>query len=234
MPAKKTSRSTTSRNRKTSSLRPRSATYMNSMQSEDVSTDQAPQKSRLSPLILAIPFIIAILVLILWKNKSWLVAATVNGQPIWRWNLEQRFVARYGTQTLDEMINEQILKSEAAKQGVKVTDTDVNNKITQIEKTLQGKITLKDALAQQGMTMDEFRNQVELQVLIEKLTANKVTVSDKEIADYIAANKDTMVATESAALQQEARTAILEQKRNQTFQSYFANLKKNAKIAKYL
>lgn len=189
---------------------------------------------KISPVLYLIPIILAIFALVIWKNKGWIVAATVNGQPVWRWNLEQRFVSRYGTQTLDEMVNEQILKNEAAKQGIVVSDADVSVKISEIEKTLKGKITLKEALLQQGMTMDDFRRQVQIQVLIEKLTARKVTVSDKEIADYISQNKDSLTATDEAGMNVEAKNAILQTKKSQEFQKLFADLKKNAKVTKYL
>lgn len=188
----------------------------------------------ISPVIFLLPIIIAVLALIVWKNKGWIVAATVNNQPIWRWDLEGRLVSRYGTQTLDEMVNEQILKSEAAKQGITVTDADVNSKISEIEKSLNGKISLQDALAQQGMTMADLRQQAEIQVYIDKLTASKVTVSDKDVTDYIANNKDSLTATDEAGMRQEAKQAILTSKRNQTFQQIFANSKKSAKVTKFL
>lgn len=185
-------------------------------------------------LIYLIPVILAVFVLVIWKNKGWIVAATVNNTPVWRWEVEQRFVSRYGTQTLDEMVNEQILKNEATKQGIVVTDSDITAKISEIEKTLKGKITLKDALAQQGMTMEDFRRQVEIQIKVEKLTDKKVNVSEKEIADYISVNKESLTATDEAGINAEAKNAILQTKKNQEFQKLFAELKKNAKVAKYL
>lgn len=185
-------------------------------------------------ILLVVPLIIALLFLLIWKNKGWFVAATVNNQPIWRWDLEQRFVSRFGTQTLDEMVNEQILKNEAGKQGINVSEQEINNKVSEIEKTLTGKVTLKEALTQQGMTLDDFRRQVQIQILIEKLTANKVTVSDKEITDYVDKNKDSLTATDDAGMRDEAKTAILQGKRNETFQKLFENLKKSAKVTKFL
>ena len=191
-------------------------------------------RRQMPKILLVIPLIIALLFLLVWKNKGWFVAATVNNQPIWRWELEQRFVSRFGTQTLDEMVNEQILKNEAAKQGITVSDPEINIKISEIEKTLNGKVTLKEALSQQGMTIDDFRRQVQIQILIEKLTAGSVNVSDKEIADYVDKNKDSLTATDESGIKAEAKTAILQGKRNETFQTLFENLKKSAKVTKFL
>lgn len=234
MATKKTTRrnSSTKPNRKTSlvgSVKKYDST-IESLVPESSSTPAKPMPK----ILFAIPIIIALLALLLWRNKGLILVATVNNQPVWRWDLEQRFVSRFGTQTLEEMVNEQILKNEASKQGITVTEADLNNKTSEIEKTLEGKVTLKDALKQQGMTMEDFNRQLEVQIMIEKLTAKKVTVTDKDISDFIEQNKENMMAKDEAGMKAEAKAAVLQSKQDQEFQKIFADLKKNAKVTKYL
>lgn len=185
-------------------------------------------------LLWLLPLVLIILAAIVWKNKGLLVAATVNNQPLWRLSLEQRLDQRYGSQMLDEMINEQILKGEAAKKGVTVSDKEVNDKIAEIEKSLAGRITLADALSQQGMTMADFKNQVEIQLMIDKMTASSAGATDQEISDYIAKNKEMLTASDEAGLKAQARTAIIQNKKNQAFQKLFQDLKKSAKVVKFI
>ncbi len=183
----------------------------------------------------AIFIVILILVaLVVWRNKNWVVVADVNGQPITRWQLDNQLVSSYGTQTLDEMVNETLVRQAAAKKGITISSADVDAKVADIEKSLNGQISLTDALAQQGMTMQQFRGQVEIQLILEKMTADQTKVTDAEIADYITANKSTMTATDTAELTTEATTALQSQKRSDAIQKLLSSLQSQAKISKYL
>lgn len=191
------------------------------------------------PVRPSILYIIVILILVLgmflWKNKALIVVATVDNRPIWRWDLDNKLInSPTGKQVYDDMINRQIVSNEAAKKGITVSDAEVNTKTSEIEKTLPPGVKLSDALAQRGMTMLDFRSQVRLQLVIEKLTAGSTSVTDEEITAYIEKNKESMTATTDAGLKNEAKQILSSDKLNQTFQKLFADLKKNAKVQKFL
>lgn len=190
-----------------------------------------PVVSRKRLVIIALGLLAA---LFIWLNKSWLIAGWVNGQPTFRFQLEDRMVKRYASTTLDEMISEQIVRQEAAKRGIKVTSQEVSGKIAEIEKSLSGKVSLSEALTQQGMTMADFQNQVELQIMVEKLTVDQTKVTDQEVADYITNNKATLVATQEADMKLEATKALVSQKTSTAFQKLFSDLKAQAKVVRYL
>lgn len=174
------------------------------------------------------------LALLLWKNKTLFIVATVNGQPIPRWELENRMVTRYGSQTLDEVINEVLIRQAGQKKDATATAKEIDDKIAEIEKSLDGKITLTDALAQQGMTMAEFRGQVELQLILDKLSADSVVVTDQEVADYIASNSASLNSSDPASQSAEARSILTSQKKNAAYRQLFNDLKNQAKISKFL
>lgn len=178
--------------------------------------------------------IILLLAGLLWKNKSLVVAATVNGQPVPRWELENRLVSRYGNQTLDEVVNEVLIRQAGQKGGVDVAPKEVDGKISEVEKTLDGKISLSEALTQQGMTMADFRAQVELQLILDKLSASSVTVTDRDVADYIASNSGLLTSTDPASQSAEAKSILLSQKKNAAYRQIFGNLKSQAKVTKFL
>ncbi len=191
------------------------------------------QKYR-SPKYLVALAVIILLALVLWKNKSLLVVATVNGKPVPRWELEGRMVSRYGTQTLDEVINEELIRQAGNQKGITVSQAEITAKISEVEGTLQGKISLSDALAQQGMTIDEFHHQVELQLILDKLTASSIVVTDKEVAAFIASNSASLVSTDPASQSAEARKLLISQKKNSAYRQMFTDLKAQAKISKFL
>lgn len=198
---------------------------------EEVSVE--PEK-KVGSKYFVLGLVVLVLAVFLWKNKSWVVAATVNNRPVWRWDLESRMISRFGGQTIDELVSESLIRQTAAKDKVIISKIEIDNKVSEIEKSLAGKITIKDALAQQGMTIDDFRRQVELQLMLEKLTASSVVVSDKEITDYLDKNRATLTATDEAGMKEEARKILLAGKQGTALRDYFTNLRSQAKILKFL
>ena len=174
--------------------------------------------------------IIAGLVLLVMYKKSWFVAATVNGSPVSNLELQMRLNKQFRTQTLTQMINEKIILSEAAKNNATASEAEVNKKIAEIETSVGGAQSLDTMIAQQGQTRESIRQQIKLQLSIEKLYANTATVSAEEVTAFLEQNKDQLRATDSAGQQKEAYDAIKNQKLTQTFSQKFQELKTKAKI----
>lgn len=174
--------------------------------------------------------IIAGLVLLVMYKKSWFVAATVNGSPVSNLELQMRLNKQFRTQTLTQMINEKIILSEAAKNNATASEAEVNKKILSIETSVGGAQSLDAMIAQQGQTRESIRQQIKLQLSIEKLYANTATVSAEEVTAFLEQNKDQLRATDSAGQQKEAYDAIKNQKLTQTFSQKFQELKQKAKI----
>lgn len=184
------------------------------------------------PLVVLIA--LAVLALLLVLNKGLILVATVNNQPVWRWDLEKRLSGQYGSQMLDELTSEALIYQAAAKKGITVKSSEVDAKLTEKEKTLNGKMTLSDALAAQGTTVEEYRRWLGLEMLLEKLVADQVSVSDQDVSDYIDKNKGLLTATDEGTMKDEARQAVLSDKQNTAIRQYFTNLKSQAKISKFL
>ena len=176
---------------------------------------------------------VLVLAFLLYQNKNIFVVATVNGRPVWRWELDSRLTQQYGSSTLDELTSEDIIRQEAANRGITATPDEINQKISDIEKSLSGRMTLTDALSAQGMTMEDLRRQLELQVLMEKMI-NTVVVTNQEVADYVASNSATLTATDSAGKIAQARSTLENSRKSQAMQQLFSELKQKAKIEKYL
>lgn len=173
--------------------------------------------------------IIGLLLLAVYK-KSWIVAATVNGRPIFNLELQQRLNEAYRSQTLNQMVNEKLILDEAQKKGVVVTEEELNNKISELEKNLGGAGVFNSLLSQQGQTRDSVKKQLRLQLLIEKLYIGEATVSAQEVNDYLAQNKDTLKASDSAGQTKEAEDSLKQQKLTQIFGQKFQALKQQANI----
>lgn len=173
--------------------------------------------------------ILGILLLAVYK-KSWFVAALVNGAPITNIELQTQLNKQFRTQTLNQLVNEKLILSEASKNGSIPTDVEIDQKISELEKSVGGKEIFDNLLSQQGQTRASIRNQIRIQLAITKLYEKEATVSAEEVAKFLEENRQSLQATESAAQEKEAFDAIKQQKLSQIFNQKFTELRQNAKI----
>lgn len=177
--------------------------------------------------------LIVLLVGFFLVKKGYVVAAVVNGMPIFRWQLSQNLMSRFGAQTLESMITERLIADAAQKDGIVLSQSDVDAKIATITATLGADVNLDELLAYQGMTKADFEQQVRLQLTVEKVLSRDVAITEEEIDTFIKNNKDTMVSTDAAAMRTEAREALMSQKTSEKMQPWLMDLRENAKITKF-
>ncbi|MEK7565641.1 MAG: hypothetical protein AAB506_01180 [Patescibacteria group bacterium] len=196
---------------------------------------EIPKVKKLNYPLLVLGLVIVVLVVLLgWKNKGLFIVAMVNGRPITRLELESRMVDRYGQSSLEELVNERIVRDAAAKKGVKVIAPEIDVKEQEIRKRLGDQVNLEQALAQQKITLADFRKQMELQVVVEKLVADQIIITDAEVAEYISKNKIVLTATDEAQMKEETRSILFQQKVNEAFGKLFSDLKSQTPVLKFL
>lgn len=183
---------------------------------------------------IALAVLVVGLAAILYTNKGLFLAAIVNGKPIYRWQLNQTLMSRFGSKTLDGMISEALINDEAKKAGVSVSQEEIDARTKSLVDSVGGGMSLDDLLAYQGMTRADFESQLRLQMLVEKLLGKDITVSDDEVTNYIATESATLTATDDAHMKEEAKQVILSQKINLKLQPWFADLKAKANIMRFL
>lgn len=186
------------------------------------------------PKILVVIVLILLVSAFILKNKGMLVAAVVNGQPIWRWDLNNVMTSRYGQQTLEGMISEKLISDEAKKTGATATQEEVAQKEADVVKGLGQNVSIDDLLKYQGVSRADFDSQIKLQLTVQKILGKDIQITDEDINNYIATNRATLVATEEGALKAEARQAMLDAKIGEKVQPWFTAIKANAKILKFL
>jgi parvulin-like peptidyl-prolyl isomerase len=135
--------------------------------------------------------------------------ATVNGEAITMAQLMQQLVILGGPQVVDRMVQERIVRQEARKQGVVLSEKEIQEKVNQNMNEFKARFgteaRFQEYLQRQRRTPETFRAVmrpgVELNLLQEKLrdklTAS-ATVSDKEIADFYESQKALYMEPEMA------------------------------------
>jgi hypothetical protein len=83
----------------------------------------------------------------------------------------------------------------------------------------------------QGLTRQDFLTQLKLRSLVEKLLADKIKVTDKEVAEYIEKNQETLPENlKEDEIKKGVGEQLKQQKLASSSQEWLANLTKNAKI----
>lgn len=200
---------------------------------EDIVPSAHAEPIRFSQKIIGGLIVLLLIVTVLLFKQGYIVAAIINGTPIFRFQLTGVLLNRYGKQVLDRMINETLVAEEARKAGINVSAAEVDAKTVEITGKFGG-VSLDDLLKYQGMTKEDFQKEIRLQMTIEKLLGKDIQITDNDIDNFIATNRAVLAATEAGALKDEARRTILSQKISEKFQTWFSELRQNARITHFI
>lgn len=110
--------------------------------------------------------------------------ASVNGASITKAQLYDRMVKDYGAGVLDQLITEKLIDLELKKAGGTVTDADVNAEIAKLKTRFGGDTGLNQALQSNGMTMDQLKDNVLMQLKLEKILGKDVKTDDATLQKY--------------------------------------------------
>lgn len=153
------------------------------------STVPTPSKKKYFVILLVLIIVIGLL----YYFKSFLIAAIVNGQPITRFALMGELDKRFGKKTLDTLVTKTLILQEAKKQNITVSKEELDKKVKEIEDSLtkQGQ-NLNQLLDSQGMTMEDLKEEVKIQLILEKIAGKDIKVTDQEVDKYIEDNKSML------------------------------------------
>lgn len=185
-------------------------------------------------------FILIILIgaVLLYTFKGFLIAATVNGQPISRLTIVSELEKQSGKQVLNSHVTKMLVLQEAKKKNITVSQDEIDNEIKKIEENLKKQNQkLDDVLTLQSLTRASLIEQIRLQKMVEKMVGKDIAIADKEVSDYIEKNKDVLGASADLSDEKKAKETkdrvkqqLLQQKLNEKIQALIESLQKNAKI----
>lgn len=141
-------------------------------------------------------------------------AAIVNGEVISKTSIDQQLQqlssqypqmfqgkdgeqrkAEFRQRLIDNAVSTVLIKQEAERQGITVSDSQIESQTAELKKGFPNEAAFQDALKKNGITLDELKQREKenllSQRLIEKLTA-KIDPSEKELNDYYQKNKSTV------------------------------------------
>jgi hypothetical protein len=180
-------------------------------------------------------FIILLIVGGFYFVKSNLYVASVNGELIDRFSLIKELEKQGGKKVLDTVILKTLINQEAKKRNTKVSPQEIDAELKKIEVNVSSQGSTLDALlAQQGMTKEDLMGEIRLQLLVTKMVGSNVSVSQKEIDNYLEGQKSQSASdlgsTTLGLDRVKAESALKQQKIQVKIQAFVADLKAKAKI----
>lgn len=165
------------------------------------------RKIRLKPQhLMAVLLVIVILgaALAVYFSQRDQVFATVNGEKISKNELFDAMYAQNGEAVLEDLIMRLLIKQEGRRLGLIVTNEEIEKIIT--ENFPGGEEELNSALQYYGLTMDAFREETALNLLLRKIAHSQIEIGEGDTEEYYEANKERF----SIPTEVEARHILVE------------------------
>lgn len=170
------------------------------------------------------------------KYKGLIIAGTVNGKAVTRWELEKAMNERYAQATFDDLASNLLLQQLAAQNGVSVTLSEVDAEVAATEERLGGAEALAATLERIGYTDKRFREEMSTQVMVRKLAEKLFTieVTDEEVASFYEENKTLFPDKTFDEVKADIVSNIEQQKLQEQFTTWFQEQRATAAVVSYL
>ena len=125
------------------------------------------------------------------KQTSSEVVARVNNENITKDELYEYLVKESGDSALNTLIANKIIELEAKKQNIKVTDDDIEAEIDKFAEQYGGRETFEQFLEFYGTPIDELKENIRINLTLEKLLEPSIEIKEDEIKTYFEENKES-------------------------------------------
>ena len=141
--------------------------------------------SIIAVLILAIGVFLS---LALPKDKA---VAKVDGEAISKDELYDVMVEQYGAATVEQLIADKIVATEAKKEKVTITDEELNEEVDKLKESYGGEDVFNQMLESNNTTVDVLKEDLKNYLTIRKLLEPQIKITDEELQTYFEENKDS-------------------------------------------
>lgn len=221
--------------KKTSTRKSNAATKKNQLASSFELIAQAQKFVNENKILTGIGAVVLTIVLLLaFPFRFLIVPAIVNGQPIFSWQYVSTLHKNSGQQVLNQIISEKLVEQEIAKQGIQVTQAEIDEQISQIEEQFGEEAGGLDALlALQGLSRDEFVKQLRLNTALEKIVKGTIEISEEEVAEELTTNTELYQDLAEVDAATTAAENIRNNRLQEAFQGWFQGIRETANIQNF-
>jgi hypothetical protein len=136
-----------------------------------------------------------------YLNNDYSVAV-VNGNRISKNLWHERLAAAYGPSIASQLIDEEIITMEAKQADVSVTEEAIDTEIDLIIESIGGEEAFESALAANNLTLEELRDQIEMDLLATELLAPDLEYTEEDVKEFFDQYSDVIFPEETAELEE--------------------------------
>ncbi|HWL13916.1 MAG TPA: peptidylprolyl isomerase [Ureibacillus sp.] len=137
---------------------------------------------------LALPIVLSVM-LVGCSNGDSKMIASVDGEEITEAELNETLTAQYGEEVLNTLIADKIIKLEAEKLDVKVTDEEIEAEYEEYTNQYGGEEAFLEVIASYNMEVEDVKEDIEVYLLTLKVMEDYVGITDEELTTYFEENK---------------------------------------------
>lgn len=174
------------------------------------------------------------IVLFAYRVGPWVFPVAVNNRPISRFELYKRLELAYGSQTLDDLINEKILDGAIKESGAIVDENRLAEELAVVEEQFKDLGGLDEALQQRGITRTELKKQISTQIAVEEILKDIIEPTEEDVQQEYDDNFDILYADYTLDEVREEITSTLKQANlRDAFLEWFAEVKQAAEVKRF-
>jgi hypothetical protein len=128
--------------------------------------------------------------------------AVVDGVRIPRQEFYDRMEKQYGQSIAQQLIDEEIIKIEAQKADVTVTDEEIQDRLDEIISSIGGEDAYNAALISNNITEEELKSQIELDLLLTKMVEPTLEYTEDDVKAFFEQYSSAIYPNETAALEE--------------------------------
>ncbi len=136
-----------------------------------------------------------------YLNNDYSVAV-VNGVRIPKSEWHDRLETAYGSSVASQLIDDQIVRSEAKKADVSVSREEIDQEIERIVESIGGQEMFESALEANNITEEELREQIEVDLLATAILSPDLEYGEEDVIDFFSQYSDVIFPEETAELEE--------------------------------
>lgn len=139
-----------------------------------------------------------------YLNNGYSVAV-VDGSRITTNEYHKRLENSYGQTIAEQLIEEKLVEIEASKQGIEVTEEEIDSQLKEIIDNIGGEEAYKTALAQNNITEEDLKFQIKLDQLTVSILEPTLEYTDDDVKAFFEQYSSVLYPNETSALEEGAK-----------------------------
>ena len=121
--------------------------------------------------------------LVQYMNNDYSMAV-VNGVRISNSSFYDRLEQNYGAATAETLIEEELIRQEATKQGYAVSEEDIDERVAELEEEFGGRDALNSELAAINLTREDLRRQLRIDLLAQRVLEPSLEYTQDDVREF--------------------------------------------------